>query len=374
MQSLYSRVNIFIYFVITLQLFNFAVPGAFAQSTTPHDQFSGVILSYQRIGEDAFPSTSIRKEQFANHVKELAEGQYNVISLGNLIDSIKEHRPLPPNTIVITFDGGYQSAFDHAIPLLLDNKLPFTIFIATDLTDSKASKYIDWSLLKKLMKSPLVEIGLHPSSYSHPDLNDRQTLLRTVNKAKARFREETGETPEFFAYSFGEYSKEYKEIIKESGFKAAFGQHSGVVYSQHDLFDLPRFPMTDGYGDIQRFRLVARALPLPVTNIEPSDPKVDVTAPVIGFNIDPALSQEHELISCFISGQPRPKMNILSKTRIELRPQGSFEDDRVRVNCTMPAPGEDSTDEKRWRWFGMLLSVTSPDLKAKKEQAYTEAQ
>ena len=44
-----------------------------------------------------------------------------------------------------------------------------------------------------------------------------------------------GKNSEFFSYPFGEYSLEFKKIIKELGFKYAFGQHSGVIDETKDL-------------------------------------------------------------------------------------------------------------------------------------------
>ncbi len=38
-----------------------------------------------------------------------------------------------------------------------------------------------------------------------------------------------------------------------------------------------------------------------------------------------------------------------------LRPN-TLDQDRVRVNCTLPFVSEDG-DPTRWRWFGMLLTV-----------------
>ena len=53
-------------------------------------------------------------------------------------------------------------------------------------------------------------------------------------------------------------------------------------------------------------------------------------------------------------------MQIIGENRIELRVARAFDHDRVRVNCTMPGPAPKPGEEQRWRWFGMLLSVSHP--------------
>ena len=57
-----------------------------------------------------------------------------------------------------------------------------------------------------------------------------------------------------FAYPFGEYKNSYIEIVKDLGFKYAFGQHSGVIDKTKNKFELPRFPINEKYGEIKRFK------------------------------------------------------------------------------------------------------------------------
>ena len=65
----------------------------------------------------------------------------------------------------------------------------------------------------------------------------------------------------FFSYPFGEYSLEFKKIIKDLGFKYAFGQHSGVIDETKDFWELPRFPINEKYGKLDRFKTLMKTLP-----------------------------------------------------------------------------------------------------------------
>ena len=56
-----------------------------------------------------------------------------------------------------------------------------------------------------------------------------------------------------------------------------------------------------------------------------------------------------------ISGQDKPDLHIVGKTRVEMRPEKPFDAERIRINCTLPVPPGDSYEDPRWRWFGMLL-------------------
>lgn len=319
------------------------------------DDNAAVIFAYQRIGEDQFPETNIRREQFEEHIKELISGEYNVLSLEDIIAAIKNGTKLPARSVVLTFDGGHRSVMDIAVPLLKSNNLPFTIFIPTNHIDRGTDQYMSWNDIKALQKSELATIGLHPASYLRLYEEPRVEIIRQINSARARYREELGREPNLFAYPFGEYSQLYKEVINEQGFEAALSQQSSVAHAKSDVLTLPRFTMTESHGGIDRFRLTANALPLPVKEVEPQDPLLKTDSPSIGFTVDESLSDQISKMSCFVSGQSKPELEIVGKNRVELRLSQKFETPRTRVNCTLPVPSGEDYEEPRWRWLGMLL-------------------
>ena len=80
-----------------------------------------------------------------------------------------------------------------------------------------------------------------------------------------------GKNSDFFSYPFGEYSIEFKEIIKSLKFKYAFGQHSGVMDETKDFYELPRYPINEKYGEIKRFNSLMKTLPFKYKNIFPEE-------------------------------------------------------------------------------------------------------
>ena len=57
--------------------------------------------------------------------------------------------------------------------------------------------------------------------------------------------------------------------------------HRGVIGRAANYFYLPRFSMNEKYGDLRRFRLAINALPLPVSDVTPSDPMITAVNPMI---------------------------------------------------------------------------------------------
>ncbi len=332
---------------------------AFSAQTIGADSSAAVILAYHRIGEDQYPDTNIRTAQFEDHIHELTSGTYHVMALADIVQAIQNNKKLPPYSVAITFEGGYRSILDHALPLLLKKGLPFTIFYASDQADGDLSQYLSWKNLKNLKKNPLVNFGVLPASYTRLSEAPREEILRQINKARSAHQNHFGAQPQFFSYPFGEYNLQYREIVKSQGFIAGFGLQSGVAYAGHDLYTLPRFTMTESYGDTERFRLVTRALPLPVTDIEPEDPHLTGSTQGIGFSVEPDLMKDIANLSCFVSGQKDTVLDIVGGNRVELRTPEPFANDRIRVNCTMPGPDTEHDETPVWRWFGMLLVNTN---------------
>ncbi len=327
----------------------------------PEDGHSAVILVYSSVGEDDQPDGNISTEMFLSHLTEIETGGYNVMALPKLLESLKKGDPLPFRTIAITFEGASKSALKNAVPALLEKKIPFTVFYAADNADDAAGPYMNWADLKSLAAHDTVTLGLLPASYAKMKNMQDDEIRRQVNKARARHRDMIGGEATLFSYPFGEYSPSYKKIVEDSGFMAAFGQQSGAVSSSSDFFALPRFTMTDEYGDTERFRTAAATLPFPVKDLEPEGTILDAANPVIGFSVPDYLLSSLKSLSCFVTGQPNPDVQILDN-RVELRLKETIDEDRIRVNCTLPGPNDTDDDSPTWRWFGLLLAKTpAPD-------------
>lgn len=318
----------------------------------PEDQYSAVILAYHQIGQDENPDTNLRIEQFDEHLEEIIHGNYKVLPLSQIMKSFRNGTPLPPRSLVITFEGAYRSAYDNAMLKLAAHNIPFTVIYAADRADKDSPQHINLDQLKNLKRYKGVEFGVLPYSYVRFTSTSLEEIQRQINKARMAHREIFKEEANIFSYPFGELSNAYKNIIEEAGFAAAFGLQSGVAYKGSDLYALPRFSMTENFGSIERFRLVANALPLPVKDVEPNDPYYSSPITNIGFSLPQKISEGG--INCFISGQEKPDLKRIG-VRVEIHPAKPIDDGRTRVNCTLPVSTDQKNNAMQWRWFGMLL-------------------
>jgi peptidoglycan/xylan/chitin deacetylase (PgdA/CDA1 family) len=327
-----------------------------AQNILPEDKTAARILAYFMVGRDETPEANVTIEQFKSHLELLKEGNYNVTSLGAIANSYKHGSALPEKTVAITFDGGDKSILTNAIPLLERYNFPYTLFIATDRADANDPRWLDWNDIRKFNKSGLMTLGLHPDVYGSIGLQSSSYIRSKLNNATSRLRSELSLKSKFFAFPFGENTKTYHDVIADYGFALTFGQHSGVAHKEAQHLPLPRFTMTEHYANLDRFNMVINSLPLATTEISPQTPHITTRNPAIGFSISEALTNELHALSCFTSGQDKPKKTIIGN-RVELRLSTPTAQKRFRVNCTLPVKPKNTDKIKHWRWLGFLFNL-----------------
>ncbi len=310
---------------------------------------SATIFSYSRFGDDELPSSSIRVDQFEAHLRELTTGGYAVLPLAEIADALNAGRPLPERAVGIAIDDTHASVYREAWPRLQAAGLPFTLFVATDTVDRARSTHMTWDQVQELASAG-VEIGNLTASFAHLMDQEPAFVVGQIERANERIQAVLGRKPKLFAYPYGEYGNSLRETVIGGGFIAAFGLHSGVAYPGGDLFALPRFSLNEQLGSIERFRLAAQALPLPVSEITPRDMRIDSNPPAFGFTTDPVVGDLDNL-ACFAVGYGRTQIEKVGERRVEVRLEEAFPPGRARINCTMPA------SDGRWRWFGAQFYV-----------------
>ena len=312
---------------------------------------SAVVVMYHRFGEAAYPSTNITIEQFESHLEELTSGRYTVLPLPEIVAALRAGRRLPERTVGISIDDAYLSVHAAAWPRLKKAGLPFTLFVATNPVDRGVRGYMNWHQIAELAADG-VTIGSQTASHLHMAKADAERNRRELERSNGRFVDKLGRRPDLFAYPYGEAGLEAMGVVRDAGFSAAFGQHSGAFGRGDDFFFLPRFALNEAYGSLARFRLAVGSLPLPATDITPADPLIArINPPAMGFSVEPGLKGLHRL-ACFTSHAGQARIERLGQTRIEIRVETPFPPGRTRVNCTLPA------EDGRWRWRGRQFYVS----------------
>ena len=311
-----------------------------------------VCFVYHRFGDDRYPSTNTSTSDFEAHLNYLKTNGFQVITLSQAIDYLKSDQS-PKKTAVITVDDGFKSFYENGLPLLTKYDLTATLFINTKTVGS--SDYMNWNEIKESSKSG-IEIGNHTHSHSYflnlPE-NDRYTQFKNeINLSQQLIEEHTGIVPETFAYPYGELDPQMKTIAKEMGFKAAAAQNSGVIYGASDLYQLPRFPMSESYASINQFVSKANMKALKIENKNPesfvladgeSTPSLRLT-----FKGDSLILDQ---LQCFIQGSECDKTLMKNGDITEVTLTASTPiNSRRRTLYTITVPDKHGN----WHWFSHL--------------------
>ncbi|MFO7669622.1 MAG: polysaccharide deacetylase family protein [Bacteroidales bacterium] len=67
---------------------------------------------------------------------EFYQSNYRIIGLPDLLDWIKRSKPLPDNSLLLTFDDGFREIYETVAPHLLDKKVPATFFLTSSFIDN----------------------------------------------------------------------------------------------------------------------------------------------------------------------------------------------------------------------------------------------
>ena len=315
------------------------------------DDFGIITIMYHRFEENKYPSTNIRINDFKEHIELIKKDGIKFINPSNFENELNDNEK--DRKVLITIDDGYQSFYDNAWPILKKDKIPFILFVSTREVGKRG--YMSWENIREIEKYDFVEIGNH--SHTHEYLIDfeDQEIKNDLKKSISIFKNEIGKNSAFFSYPFGEYSSSLKNIVIELGFKYAFGQHSGVVDYTKNLFEMPRFPINEKYGEKERFKTILKTLPFPYKSIKPKERYISDknNPPKVSIQFFDDLKNLNN-INCFSNEEDKwrnSKIKFESKRNLNIILDGKFITERGRINCSL------RENNGFYRWLGIQFVV-----------------
>lgn len=209
----------------------------------------------------------ISSKEFESDLQYLAKNNYTTVFVEDLVNFVSDSAPLPEKPVVLTFDDGYYNNYLYVYPLLQKYNCKATISpiayyseLYTEVDDvSECYSHCTWSQLKEMSESGLVEIANHTYNLHACENTGRKgigklsgessesyisAISQDIETAQKMLEENTGKRCDVFAYPFGIYCDESKDILKSMGFKAALTCNSGIntltVGETEDLYELKR--------------------------------------------------------------------------------------------------------------------------------------
>jgi peptidoglycan/xylan/chitin deacetylase (PgdA/CDA1 family) len=271
---------------------------------------SATVLIYHHFGDARYPTTNVDLAAFRQQLAHLAAERYHVIPLAELIKLLREKKPLPEKTVVITIDDGYRTIYTNAWPLLKEYGFPFTVFLYTEGLERGYANYLTWSQVKE-MRAAGVDFQDH--SYFHHRLANRPggmdevawraSIREDLARSRAVLAARLGQVPRFFAIPYGEYNTLVLDEAKKQGYEAILTQDGGAVGADTDPLLLPREPILGReWATMSHFKEVLGRVDLPLTPLEPGlAPLVNRSPARIGARITRPERYDPESFGIYVS-------------------------------------------------------------------------
>jgi len=191
------------------------------------------IGDFEAVGQELF----IEEETFEAQLQYLRSNGYTTITFAMLNDHWEQGVPLPEKPIIITFDDGYRSFYNLALPLLRAYGMTATVFVITNHLD-----------LPRTMTPGMVRdaatLGIEFGSHSHNHLNlttcSPEEVMPQLEVSKELLEDLLGCSIQVLAYPGGAQNAEVRRAALNAGYLMAVGTVPGVNDYWSDRFQLQR--------------------------------------------------------------------------------------------------------------------------------------
>jgi len=207
------------------------------------------ILMYHSVDiNDKITNIFISPGSFERQMKFLHKNNYNVISLSEAADYIKNRRRPPYRTVAITFDDGYYNNYEYAYPVLKRYGIKATLFVIVDKIGQPG--WVGWKELEEMSDSGIITIGSHTKT--HPWLTGLsiEGIKNEFDASKRILEEKLGKNIDLLCYPMGEYDRRSEDIANRSGYICAVGTNPGRSSSVRDIYAMGRIKISDSSDNL----------------------------------------------------------------------------------------------------------------------------
>jgi peptidoglycan/xylan/chitin deacetylase (PgdA/CDA1 family) len=205
------------------------------------------VIYYHRIDDEPHRSC-VSRAAFADQMRLLRGEGFHVVPFASLRGYLEEGRPFPERTVSVTFDDGFADNHQNALPVLLRESIPATVFLTASfiggrdlpvLRDRTGVPPLSWEQVADMARHG-VEIGAHTLTHPIlPELSDAD-LQREVAGSRQLIRDRIGGSVDSFCYPRGRFDARVKQAVRDAGFRLACTTLPGCVTASTHPYSLRR--------------------------------------------------------------------------------------------------------------------------------------
>lgn len=211
------------------------------------------VLVYHRFGPVVRDSMTVTTKVFARQLQYLAANGYSVIAARQYVAYRLGKAPPPPRrAVIITADDGHRSVYTDMLPLVMQHRIPVTLFIYPSAI-SNADYALTWEQLRELQRTGFFDIQSH--TYWHPNFKQEKRRLSAheyerfvalqLTKARDTIHHELGVSTDLLAWPFGIFDPDLIKQAESAGYVAGFTLQRRPAGRSDQLLALPRYLVTN---------------------------------------------------------------------------------------------------------------------------------
>jgi poly-beta-1,6-N-acetyl-D-glucosamine N-deacetylase len=177
------------------------------------------ILMYHSISngvnDDPDRIFSVTKNLFLEHINILKNKKINFISLSEGLNVINNNKL----ALSITFDDGFSDNLYKAAPILVQNKIPFTVFVCSDFVKHNSVDYLTKDELVQLSQLPGVTIGSHGATHTPFNRLNNYDLKEELISSKNYLEDICSKRIDAISYPHGAVNNRIIDYATNAGYK-----------------------------------------------------------------------------------------------------------------------------------------------------------
>ncbi len=211
------------------------------------------ILLYHHVqGESAANRYEVSIPDFQAQMFALKDMGYTAIPISVLLQALLDGGDLPEKPVVITFDDGHQSIYEHAFPIMQELGFPGVFYIVANRINGSPD-FVNIDQLQEMVSAGW-EIGSH--GYSHLDMTLNHGLADyEIRQSKLDLQQALSTNIQTFAYPFGTIDPFTAQMVSNSGYKAGMGLGTSKSHTWNTLFYLNRIEIY-GWFTVEDFKTI----------------------------------------------------------------------------------------------------------------------
>lgn len=208
-------------------------------------------LNYHKVAEIPpgvrHPENYVRPAQFRSQLELLRLAGYRTITVSDYLGYRRGERELPRKPVMLTFDDGYLSNRETAMPMILERGFTATVFLVSQMIgatnawdkDEIQEPLLDSSGIRELQRDG-IEFQSH--TRSHPLLTSLTDsgALDELGGSKDELEQLLGRPVEVIAYPWSRYDSRIERLARDAGYRGGVTLRRRVNFDHTRVFELRR--------------------------------------------------------------------------------------------------------------------------------------